>query len=233
MAGMNKSTPSAVDKAPAAPQRPVPRPPQGQKATPQQQGNQPTPSKTGASPSAGTPGPGPATTSKPGSAGPQRQPGSAPGSGSGGNPPSPLGPRPPSGSPEQAGGAKGPSPGPGPDQPMPLQEGNSKELSSAIEFLNNYIKSGMPDLPAGMLSGINPETSPSALDQIGTKLPTTVAGDIKTFPKYSLATGSASSPNLPTGMNIPQMSVSEPNLIAGLPKSQVQIQQMKLNNVQK
>jgi hypothetical protein len=230
MANVVKRPVPSADKAPSALQRPAPRMPQGQQATTQQQGTSPPAGNSKPSPVTGSKGNAnaPSPTEKPNrapnanstSASPQGNPSS-----------SPLGPKPPSGAPEQTAEAKGPAPGPGPAQPMPLEQGPSKELSSAINFLMEYIKNGMPNLPSEMLNGMNPEIGPSALDQIGTKLPTTVAGDIKTFPKYSLATGSPTSPNLPTGLTIPQTSVSEPNLIAGLPKSQVQIQQMRINNV--
>lgn len=138
----------------------------------------------------------------------------------------------PSGSPKPGGlapgGGKGPAPGSGsgPTEPPPeLTIGPSPDLEKAYQFLAQYVQNGMPPgvLPQGMLTSPDESDAPSI-----PQLPTTTVGDIKTFPKYSLATGSPGSPNLPTGMLPPTPMVAEPNLIAGLPKSQVQINQMRI-----
>lgn len=211
--------------APQAPQRPTPKPPQGQQATPQQKGGVPSPRPGSAPPRPGAEQP------KPGAPSPQS--GTPAGGTSKPNPSQgPVGntPNTPTG-PKSAGNQASPSGSP--PGPPPLPEGPSPELESAYKFLQDYVSSNMPpgSLPPQMLNDIDAETSQSVLSQIGSKIPTTITGAPKIFPKYSLAVGSPSSPNLPTGQNMPQTNVSEPNLIGGLPVSRVKVQQMDLKNV--
>ena len=215
---------SAANKGstpPGPPQRPAPRPPQAQQATSQQQGNQP--------PSKGSPSAQNAPASQPPPAAGQRP----------GGPPMP--PQNPStkeakpAAPGQAPSGKTPPPGPksGPEQ-TPLPEGPSPELQNAYKFLEQYVSEKMPpgSLPPGMINDLDAETrQPSPLINAGSAIPTTVTGAAKVFPKYSLSIGSPSSPNLLTGQNLPSVPVAEPNLIAGLAKSNVKINQMNLKNV--
>ena len=205
--------------APQSPQRPAPKPPQGQQATPQQKGS-PPPAKPGAEQA--KPGGLPPKPGAPADGPPSPTPSPSP---SGNTPNSPSGPK--------STGPQSPSqgsPAGSPPGPPPLPEGPSPELKSAYEFLQNYVSSNMPagSLPPQMLNEIDAETSQSVLNQMGSKIPTTITGAPKIFPKYSLAVGSPSSPNLPTGQNPPASPIAEPNLIAGLPKSQVRINQMKM-----
>ena len=116
----------------------------------------------------------------------------------------------------------GPKAGPPkPDEgPPPLPKGPSPELEQAYNFLQNYVSkqmqglnpqlASMPDVPSG-----------SPLDQVGNLLPKTISGSIKNYPNFSQATGSTPSPQVPTG-------VMPPNLVGGLDRKQVALNQIPL-----
>lgn len=133
----------------------------------------------------------------------------------------PAGP-PPNGGASKPGpkGPGGPG-GKGPEGPPPLPIGPSPELSKAYEFLQGYVMQNMAGgLPPEMLNGGDPDAG-SPLNNLGQALPATITGDLKTFPKYSLATGAPNSPGLPTGL-------TPSALIGGIPKGVVAAQQLKM-----
>lgn len=209
---MATPTPPAKGKASAptepspndAPQGPAPKGPQGQQATAQQKG--PGPATPGPQSPSSKPAPGP----NPGLQKPQGQ----------------------NGPPQKSG------PNTGPPGPPPIQMGPSPDLQEAYAFLQNYVQTrglGANGLPADMLNGGEPDSG-SPLNNLGQALPSTVTGDIKSFPKYSLATGAPNSPGLPTGLMPPSRPAFNPQqqvtqqLVGGLPRDQVKINQRKLNN---
>ena len=118
--------------------------------------------------------------------------------------------------------AAGPKAGPPkPDQgPPPLPNGPSPELEQAYNFLQNYVSEEMQGL-SPQLASMPDVPSGSPLDQVGNLLPKTISGGIKNYPNFSQATGSTPSPQLPTG-------VMPPNLVGGLDRKQIALNQIPL-----
>jgi hypothetical protein len=104
--------------------------------------------------------------------------------------------------------------------PPPLPEGTSPQLQSAYQFLKDYVSN--PQNVAQMNPAQMPDVgTDSLLNQVGNLLPKTISGSIKNYPNFSTATGSTPSPQLQTG-------VMPPNLVGGLSKLEVAMNQIPL-----